>query len=59
MNDTADKEVAELLARAMEQPGVADALEIFEQARDVSDAAQESMQSLQPHWSCQATDTSS
>jgi len=59
MTDTADKELAELLARAMEQPGVADALAIFGDVRAASDAAQERMQSLQPQWTYQATNTSS
>lgn len=53
------KELAEMVARAMEQPGVADLMAIYEAARQAGQAAQDGMQSLQPQWICQSTDTSS
>lgn len=56
--DAADRELAEMLARAMQQPGVADVMAIFEASRRTSEAAQESMQSLQPQWLYQASNTS-
>lgn len=59
MTETMDKELADLLARAMEQPGVAEALAVFEEARAASDAAQEALNSLQPQWTYHATNTTS
>lgn len=59
MTDKTSREFAKLLARAMEQPGVAETMAIYHEARLSSDAAQESMQLLQPRWSYQATNTSS
>ena len=53
------KELAEMVARAMEQPGVADVMAIYEAARQAGQAAHDGMQSLQPQWICQSTDTSS
>lgn len=56
---TADQEVADILARAMEQPGVAEVMAIYGATREASEAAQETMQSLQPHWTYQASNSSS
>lgn len=55
--DAAAKELAEMIARAMEQPGVAEIMAIYEVARQASDAAQESMP--RPQWVYQSTNTSS
>lgn len=54
-----DKQVNDLLARAMEQPGVADVMAIYRDAQQTTDAAQASMGPLQPQWVYQATNTSS
>lgn len=54
-----DKDVNELLARAMQQPGVAEVMAIYEGSRDVTANAQKSMNSLQPQWVYQSTNTSS
>jgi hypothetical protein len=57
--DAAEKELSDLLAQAMQQPGVADLMSIYEAARQTTDAAQGSMGSLQPQWLYQVTNSSS
>ena len=56
--EAAEKELGELLAQAMQQPGVADVMSIYETARQTTDAAQGSMGSLQPQWLYQVTNSS-
>jgi hypothetical protein len=55
MADAIDKELTNLLARAMEQPGVAETLAVLAEARAAGDVAQEALNSLQPQWIYQAT----
>lgn len=59
MTDTMDKELTDLLARAMEQPGVAETLAVLDEVRAANDAAQEALNSLQPHWVYHATNGTS
>ena len=59
MGNGRDKEIEELLARAMEQPGVAEAMAVFNETQQATAAAQETYKSLQPRWCYQSTNTSS
>jgi hypothetical protein len=55
----AAKELNELLAKAMEQPGVADVMRVYESIRGPADSARETINSLRPQWVYQTTNTSS
>jgi hypothetical protein len=57
--DAAKQELARMVEQAMQQPGVADVMAMFDATRQANEALQQSMHSLQPQWVYQSTNTSS
>ncbi len=53
------RELNDLIARAMEQPGVTDVMRVYEEARAATEPAQQAMNLLRQQWVYQSTDTSS
>ena len=48
--DSFDKQVNELLARAMQQPGVAEIIQLYENQRAAIDAHERAQNAVAPRW---------
>lgn len=57
--DNLAAELNALLSEAMKQPGVADAIGAYAQAREAAASADEVNQSLKAHWVYQSSNSSS
>ena len=57
--DDMQKQVTELLEKAMEQPGVAEVVQLYESQRKAIDAYAQASQANAPHWIVTSSTTSS
>ncbi|MFZ2541418.1 MAG: hypothetical protein WAW75_06540 [Gallionella sp.] len=57
--DDMQKQVTELLEKAMKQPGVAEVVQLYESQRNAMNAYTQARQANEPHWIVTSSTTSS